>query len=136
MTVETKLALSAEEVRSFSQKHAEPATFADFRVSAMEKAAALDLPKPDRTNIKKWNFIDFPNHTVESARFNSLEELPVNVNSVVVNYIPVYLYLQHNNAAEFIKVSKDLINKGPIFTDNQTAFRDHKGLLEKNFMNT
>lgn len=41
MTVETKLALSAEEVRSFSQKHAEPATFADFRVSAMEKLLRL-----------------------------------------------------------------------------------------------
>ncbi|MEG0629263.1 MAG: hypothetical protein RR492_09480, partial [Enterococcus sp.] len=63
MTVETKLALSAQEVRSFSEKNNEPAAFADFRVSALDKAAALDLPKPDRTNITKWNFVDFPTHT-------------------------------------------------------------------------
>ena len=60
MTVETKLALSAEEVRSFSQSNAEPAAFADFRVAALEKAATLEYPKPDRTNITKWNFIDSP----------------------------------------------------------------------------
>ena len=63
MTVETKLALSAEEVRSFSQSNNEPAAFADFRVSALEKAQSLEMPKPDRTNITKWNFIDFPAHT-------------------------------------------------------------------------
>ena len=41
MTVETKLALSAQEVRSFSQSNNEPAAFTDFRVSALEKAAEL-----------------------------------------------------------------------------------------------
>ncbi len=39
MTVETKLALSAEEVRSFSQNNNEPTWFTDFRVSAIEKAS-------------------------------------------------------------------------------------------------
>ncbi|MCM3722758.1 Fe-S cluster assembly protein SufD [Solibacillus isronensis] len=136
MTVETKLALSAEEVRSFSQKHAEPATFADFRVSAMEKAAALDLPKPDRTNISKWNFIDFPNHTVESTPFNSLEELPVEVKSVVDIETQENLYIQRNNTPAFIKVSEELKNKGVIFMDIQTAVRDHKDLVEKYFMTT
>ena len=52
MTVETKLALSAQEVRSFSQNNNEPAAFADFRVSALEKAAQLELPKPDKNYSK------------------------------------------------------------------------------------
>ena len=42
MTVETKLALSAQEVRSFSESNNEPASFTDFRVSALEKAAQLE----------------------------------------------------------------------------------------------
>ena len=79
MTVETKLALSAQEVRSFSEKNNEPVAFADFRVKALEKAAELEMPKPDRTNITKWNFIDFPVHTVESDVYASLDELPEEV---------------------------------------------------------
>ena len=79
MTVETKLALSAQEVRSFSEKNNEPASFADFRAAAYAKAEELAMPKPDRTNITKWNFTEFPVHTVESATFSSLDELPTSI---------------------------------------------------------
>ncbi len=48
MTVETKLALSASEVRSFSQSNNEPSWFADLRAAAIEKAAELPMPKPDK----------------------------------------------------------------------------------------
>ena len=136
MTVETKLALSAEEVRSFSQNHAEPVAFAEFRVSAMEKAAALDLPKPDRTNISKWNFMDFATHTVESAPFTSLEELPEEVKAIIDSESQENLYIQRNNTPAFIKLSEELKNKGVIFTDIQTAIREHADLVEKYFMTT
>lgn len=136
MTVETKLALSAEEVRSFSQNHAEPVAFADFRVNAMEKAAVLELPKPDRTNITKWNFIDFPKHTVESVPFTSLEELPEEVKAIINTETQENLYIQRNNTPAFIKVSEELKNKGVIFTDIETAIREHADLVEKYFMTT
>ncbi|MGE7023656.1 Fe-S cluster assembly protein SufD [Solibacillus cecembensis] len=136
MTVETKLALSAQEVRSFSEKNNEPAAFADFRVSALEKAAALELPKPDRTNITKWNFVDFPAHTVESAVYTSLDELPEEVKAVIDTEGQQNLYIQRNNTPAFIKVSEELTNKGVIFTDIQTAIREHADLVEKYFMTT
>ncbi|AWE08459.1 Fe-S cluster assembly protein SufD [Lysinibacillus sp. 2017] len=136
MTVETKLALSAQEVRSFSEQNDEPAAFADFRVSALEKAAALELPKPDRTNITKWNFIDFPAHTVESAAYTSLEELPEEAKAIIDTEGQENLYIQRNNTPAYIKVSNELVNKGVIFTDIQTAIREHADLVEKYYMTT
>ena len=102
MTVETKLALSAEEVRSFSQSNAEPAAFADFRVAALEKAATLEYPKPDRTNITKWNFIDFPAHSVESKPYTSLDELPEEVKAIIDTEGQENLYIQRNNTPAFL----------------------------------
>lgn len=136
MTVETKLALSAEEVRSFSTTNNEPAAFADFRVAAIEKVASLELPKPDRTNISKWNFIDFPAHTVESTPFASLEEVPAAVKAVIDADTQENLYIQRNNTPAFIRVSEELTKKGVIFTDIQTAIREHAELVEKYFMTT
>ena len=136
MTVETKLALSAQEVRSFSESNNEPAAFADFRVSALEKAAQLELPKPDKTNITKWNFTEFPVHTVESVPFASLEELPEEVKALIDIEGQENLYIQRNNTPAFIKVSNELVNKGVIFTDIQTAIREHAELVEKYFMTT
>ncbi len=136
MTVETKLALSAEEVRSFSQSNNEPAAFADFRVAALIKAAQLDLPKPDKTNITKWNFTEFPVHTVESSPFSSLEELPEDVKAIIDTEGQENLYIQRNNTPAFIKLSEELKAKGVIFTDIQTAVRDHAELVEKYFMTT
>lgn len=136
MTVETKLALSAQEVRSFSEMNNEPTAFADFRVSALEKAAALELPKPDRTSLAKWNFVDFPTHTVESAAYASLDELPDEVKAIIDTENQGNLYIQRNNTPAYIKVSEELVNKGVIFTDIETAIRDHADLVEKYFMTT
>ena len=136
MTVETKLALSAQEVRSFSEKNNEPASFADFRAAAYAKAEELAMPKPDRTNITKWNFTEFPVHTVESATFASLDELPEEVKSIIDVEGQENLYIQRNNTPAFIKVSEELAAKGVIFTDIQTAIRDHAELVAQYFMTT
>lgn len=134
MTVETKLALSASEVRSFSEANNEPAWFADLRVAAIEKAAELPMPKPDKTNVTKWNFTDFPVHTVESETFTALETLPKEVKSLIDIEGQENLYIQRNNTPAFIKVSEELKKQGVIFTDIQTAVREHGDLVQKYFM--
>ncbi|BDH62749.1 FeS cluster assembly protein SufD [Lysinibacillus sp. PLM2] len=134
MTVETKLALSADEVRSFSKNNNEPSWFTDLRATAIEKAAELPMPKPDKTNITNWNFLDFPVHTVESASFASLDELSEEVKSIIDIEGQENLYIQRNNTPAFIKVSEELTSQGVIFTDLQTAVREHSDLVKKYFM--
>ncbi|WP_107840770.1 Fe-S cluster assembly protein SufD [Metasolibacillus meyeri] len=136
MTVDTKLALSAQEVRSFSQSNNEPAWFADFREAALAQAAELALPTPDKTNIKKWNFTEFPKHTVESAPYASLDSLPAEVAALIDVEGQQNLYIQRNNTPAFSKVSEELKAKGVIFTDILTAVREHSELVQKYFMTT
>ncbi|MEE1130493.1 MAG: Fe-S cluster assembly protein SufD [Caryophanon sp.] len=136
MTVETKLALSVEEVRAFSQQNGEPQAFTDFRANALQQAAELELPKPDRTNISKWNFIDVAAHTVESAAYASLNELPETVKAIIDADAQQNLYIQRNNTPAFIRVSSELTAKGVIITDIETAIREHADLVEQYFMTT
>ncbi|RHW36778.1 Fe-S cluster assembly protein SufD [Lysinibacillus yapensis] len=134
MTVETKLALSATEVNSFSESNNEPAWFASLRAAAIAKAAELPMPTPDKTNITKWNFTEFPQHTVESAPFNSLEDLSAEVKEIIDIEGQENLYIQRNNTPAFLKISEDLKAQGVIFTDILTAVREHGELVQKYFM--
>ncbi len=133
MTVETKLALTEQDVRSYSVAKQEPNWFAEYRIRALGAAENLPLPSPDKTKIDKWNFTDFPVHSVESATFSSLAELPEEVKSIVTEG-QQSVYIQRNNTPAFIQVSDELKSKGVIFTDIQTAIRDHEDLVKKYFM--
>ncbi|NLY80730.1 MAG: Fe-S cluster assembly protein SufD [Lysinibacillus sp.] len=135
MTVETKLAISASEVRSFSELNNEPKWFCDLRAAAIEKASELPMPKPDKTNIEKWNFIDFPQHTVESEQF-TLDELPKEVKDLIDIENQENLYIQRNNTPAYLKLSDELKAQGVIFTDFLTAVREHSDLVQKYFMTT
>ncbi|MET1013860.1 MAG: Fe-S cluster assembly protein SufD [Paenisporosarcina sp.] len=133
MTVETKLALTEQDVRSYSVAKQEPNWFAEYRIRALGAAESLPLPTPDKTKIDKWNFTNFPVHSVESAMFSSLAELPEAVKSIVTEG-QKSVYIQRNNTPAFIQISDELASKGVIFTDIFTAIRDHEDLVKKYFM--
>ena len=133
MTVETKLALTEQDVRSYSTAKQEPSWFAEYRVQALQAAENLPLPTPDKTKIDKWNFTEFPVHAVESDTFSSLADLPEEVKSIVTDN-QKNIYIQRNNTPAFIQVSAELTAQGVIFTDIFTAIREHAELVQKYFM--
>ena len=133
MTVETKMALTEQDVRSFSANMNEADWMADFRADALAKVEQLPMPRPDKTKIDKWNFIDFPVHAVESATFASLADLPTEAKELVGDN-QKNIYVQHNNTPAFISLSDDLKAQGVILTDIFTATREHADLLKKYFM--
>lgn len=134
MTVETKLALTEQDVRSFSEKMNEAAWMTDFRANAFAKLEQLPMPKPDKTRIDRWNFLQFPTHTVESTVFNSLDELPEEAGSLFEEDKAYNVYVQHNNTPAFTSLSEDLQAKGVILTDIFTATREHEELVKKYYM--
>ena len=117
MTVETKLALTEQDIRSFSEGKQEPTWMTDLRLQAFGELETLPLPKPDKTKIINWNFTEFPTHTVESNVFASLDELPEEVKVLVNAEEQKNIYIQHNNTPAFISLSEDLKAKGVILTD-------------------
>ncbi|MFJ7738111.1 Fe-S cluster assembly protein SufD [Lysinibacillus sp. NPDC097287] len=134
MTVEINLPATAQDVRSFSTANGEPTWFTALREAALDKAAGLDMPKPDKTNITKWDFMNFPEHTVVSEAFTSLDALPEAAKGLIDLEAQENLYIQRNNTPAFIKVSQELTDKGVVFTDILTAVREHSELVEKYFM--
>ena len=133
MTVETKLALTEQDIRSFSEGKQEPTWMTDFRVKAFGELETLPMPKPDKTKITNWNFTEFPTHTVESSTFTSLDELPEEVKAIVDVEEQKNIYIQHNNTPAFLSLSEELKAKGVILTDIYTAVREHSDLVQKYF---
>ena len=134
MTVETKLALTEQDIRSFSNGYEEPSWMTDLRLKALGELETLPMPTPDKTKITNWNFIEFPTHSVESNAFSSLEELPEEVKALVDAEQQKNIYIQHNNTPAFLSLSEDLQAKGVILTDIHTAMREHSELVQKYFM--
>ncbi|HWI48823.1 MAG TPA: Fe-S cluster assembly protein SufD [Rummeliibacillus sp.] len=134
MTVETKLSVTAQDVRSFSEANNEPSWLTELRERALADVETLPMVKPDKTNVDKWNFTEFPTHSVESTTFASLEELPEEVKAIVNTEGQQNVYIQHNNTPAFLQLSEELASQGVIMTDILTAAREHSELVQKYFM--
>ncbi|MBD7939402.1 MULTISPECIES: Fe-S cluster assembly protein SufD [Cytobacillus] len=135
MSTEIKLPFDKEYVHSFSKDMGEPAWMTELRVNALEKAEDLPMPKPDKTNISKWNFTQFDKHIVGSEDYSSLTDLPEEVRSLInLESADQNLYIQRNNRPAYISLSKTVLDQGVIFTDIFTAAREHGDLLQKYYM--
>lgn len=135
MTVETKLPVEKEYLDSFSKGLGEPEWFSGLRTQALAKAGELELPKPDKTKITKWNFTEFKQHTVESKPFENLSELPDAVKALIdTESSSNNLYVQRNNTPAYLTLSQELQDQGVIFTDILTAIKEHGDLVQKYFM--
>ncbi|SEM62453.1 Fe-S cluster assembly protein SufD [Mesobacillus persicus] len=135
MTTETKLPFDQEYITSFSKEMNEPAWLTEQRVNALNQADALPMPRPDKTKITNWNFTQFEKLLVKSEAYTSLNELPEEVKQLVGNEAENNsLYVQRNNKPAYLSVSKELQEKGVIFTDIFTAAREHGDLLKNYYM--
>lgn len=134
MTTETILPFDKEYISSFSKDMGEPAWLTELRLNALLNAENLPMPKPDKTNITKWNFTNIDKHIVKSDDFNSIEDLPKEVSTLIDLEQNKNLYIQRNNRPTFLTVSQELQEQGVVFVDIFTAAREHGDLLQKYFM--
>jgi len=134
MTVVTQLPYDKDYISQFSSGNNEPEWMKALRLKAFDQADTLDMPKPDKTNISKWNFSQFK-HAAEGQKISSLEELPKELEAFLdKENAPENLFIQRNQSAAYVSLNKDLAAKGVIFTDIFTALRDHSDLVEKYYM--
>ncbi|WP_375346148.1 Fe-S cluster assembly protein SufD [Priestia megaterium] len=134
MTIDTKLPFDQEYISSFSKEANEPSWLLDLRLQALAKAEDLALPKPDKTNISKWNFTAFDKHTSQAGTISSVDELPEVVKALIDTEAVKNLYVQRDQTAAYSTLTEELKSQGVIFTDIQTAAKEHSDLVEKYFM--
>lgn len=134
MTVKTKFPYDKEYVTTFSDKKAEPAWMKSLRLQAFDQAHDLEMPEPDKTNIRRWNFTNFE-LGAEGSTISSLQELPEQLQSFIdQDNVPSNIHIQQNGTVAFSALSEDLQKKGVIFTDIFTAMHDHSDIVEKYLM--
>lgn len=135
MTVGTKLSFDKAYIEQFSKDRNEPDWMREIRLDAIERAETLDMPKPDKTTIRNWNFTDFNHDYKTGDAVSDIKDLP----EVLQEYFdaekaPENLIIQRNHSAAYQVLSADLKEKGVIFTDLFTAVREHGDLVKKYFM--
>ncbi|GGJ00066.1 Fe-S cluster assembly protein SufD [Paenibacillus hunanensis] len=129
MTLQTILPLSAEALKSLSQQKNEPAWLAESRLNALELASRLELPKPEKTKIDKWNLSDYGTYQ-QATSVASLQELPEAVRALVKEEEATNLLVQKDSGAVYSTLSDELKAQGVIFTDLETAAREHSDLVQ------
>ncbi|NJP38293.1 Fe-S cluster assembly protein SufD [Alkalicoccus luteus] len=134
MTTELTFPVTEQQLQSFSQGRDEPKWFTDQRLAALDKAGKLELPKPDKTKIAKWNFTSF-SYDADTEATSSYSGLSDAVRTLVGEEADVgNLLTQKNGVTQFGSVQDELKAKGVVFTDMATAVKEHGDLVQKYFM--
>lgn len=135
MTVDTKLSFDKAYIDQFSKDRNEPDWMRDFRLDAIERAETLEMPKPDKTKIRNWNFTDFNHEFKTGEAVSSVKDLPEEIRDFFdEDKAPENLLIQRNHSVAYQSLDSKLKEKGVIFTDIFTAVREHGDLVKKYFM--
>ncbi|WP_086429359.1 Fe-S cluster assembly protein SufD [Staphylococcus cornubiensis] len=133
MTTET-LNISEAQLVDYSQAHNEPSWMTELRKKALKQVESLEMPKPDKTKLTKWDFDSFKQHETQGAVYNDLKELPKEIDRIINVENTENLVIQHNNTLAYTKVNEKAQQDGVVIEHIQDALVNHSNLVEKYFM--
>ena len=133
MTTET-LNISEEQLVDYSKAHNEPSWMTELRQKALKLTETLEMPKPDKTKLRKWDFDSFKQHEVKGQSFSNLSELPEAIKKIIDVENTKNLVVQHNNALAYTQVSDQAQKNGVIIEGLSEALINHGELVQKYLM--
>ncbi|ANE48469.1 Fe-S cluster assembly protein SufD [Paenibacillus swuensis] len=134
MSTNTILPLNPDAVRALSESKSEPAWLAELRLKALELAGQLELPKPEKTNITRWN-LDAYGAPKASAPIASPAELPQEALALITEAAQgENLLVQKDSSVVYTRLSAELASQGVIFTSLEEAAREHAELVQSYLM--
>ncbi|MBN3522953.1 Fe-S cluster assembly protein SufD [Paenibacillus apiarius] len=136
MSTQTILPVDRETVAALSSRKNEPAWLAEFRLQALEKAATLDYPKLEKTKIERWNLDSYGTHA-DAAEAKSFADVPAEARGFLNEdgaQDMDNVLVQHNSGVVYRRLNAELAAKGIIFTDLETAVREHEALVKPYLM--
>ncbi|MCM3702465.1 Fe-S cluster assembly protein SufD [Paenibacillus macerans] len=129
MTTQTVLPVEAEQLKNLSAKRGEPAWLAESRSRALQLAAELELPKLEKTRLDRWDLNNYGG--LSEVRKEKSQQLPDSITSLVDLTEQSNLLVQRNSDTVFTRLAPELAAQGVIFTDLETAAREHGDLVQK-----
>ncbi|EZI36335.1 Fe-S cluster assembly protein SufD [Staphylococcus haemolyticus] len=133
MTTET-LNISEEQLVDYSKAHNEPSWMTELRQKALKLTETLEMLKPDKTKLRKWDFDSFKQHEVKGQSFSNLSELPEAIKKIIDVENTKNLVVQHNNALAYTQVSDQAQKNGVIIEGLSEALINHGELVQKYLM--
>lgn len=133
MTTKT-LNISEEQLVDYSKAHNEPSWMTELRKKALKLTETLEMPKPDKTKLRKWNFDTFKQHETKGSAYENLNELPESVKQIIDVENSENLVIQHNNDLAYSQVSEQAKNDGVIIEGLHEALVNHSELVQKYYM--
>lgn len=130
MTTQTILPVDAERLSELSHSSGEPGWLKESRLKALELAATLTLPKLEKTRIDRWNVNNYGSYKA-SEPFASLSDAPASISSLIKDQEEGSLIIQRNSGAVYTRIAPELAEQGVIFTDLQTAVKEHGDLVQR-----
>lgn len=103
--------LNKEEIIANANTRGESEFLIGKRKEAVDKFDSLDMIKPDKTKVDKWDFFNVTSPVVESSTYNSLDELPEGVKELIDLDNSKNIYVQHNNTPAYLRLDEDLKEK-------------------------
>ncbi len=129
MTTQTILPVNAEGLRQLSEQRQEPTWLTENRLKALELAATLELPKLEKMRIERWDIQNYGS-SKDSGSIASLAEVPASIQELVKDQESGSLIIQRNSGVVYTKLAPELAAQGVIFTDLQTAVKEHGELVQ------
>ncbi|MCG1681306.1 Fe-S cluster assembly protein SufD [Staphylococcus epidermidis] len=133
MTTKT-LNISEEQLVDYSKAHNEPFWMTELRKKALKLTETLEMPKPDKTKLRKWDFDTFKQHHTTGDLYHQLTDLPKSVKEIIDVENSENLIIQHNNDLAYTQVSDQAKNDGVIIEGLSEALVNHSDLVQKYFM--
>ncbi|MBD2872577.1 Fe-S cluster assembly protein SufD [Paenibacillus arenilitoris] len=118
-----------QSAEALARSKGEPDWLVAQRGEAAELAGTIGWPKPEKVRIERWNLTAVGRYEKPAAA-GAVSELPAIVRELVSEGTE-NLLVQRNSGAVWKQVAGELSGKGVIFTDLETACREHGDLVQQ-----
>lgn len=129
MSTQLSTPTDRQSAQSLAAGKGEPNWLVELRGEAAELAGGLPWPKPEKTRIERWNLTAVGNYEAPKT-IGALTELPADVQELIAEGTE-NLIVQRNSGAVWKQLSNVLADKGVLFTDLETACREHGDLVRQ-----
>ncbi|GMK41716.1 Fe-S cluster assembly protein SufD [Paenibacillus sp. CCS19] len=129
MSIQLSTPVNRQAAEALSRSKGEPEWLTAKRAEAAELVETLELPKVEKTRIDRWNLSAYGQYKAAQP-VNSAAELSEDIQAFVPES-QSGLLITRGSGAVFSTLSDELKAQGVIFTDLETAAREHGAIVQQ-----
>ncbi|PWW01144.1 Fe-S cluster assembly protein SufD [Paenibacillus cellulosilyticus] len=129
MSIQLSTPVNRQAAEALSRSKGEPEWLTAKRADAAELVETLELPKVEKTRIDRWNLSAYGQYKAAQP-VSSAQELSQDIQAFVTES-QAGLLVTRGSGAVFSTLSDELKAQGVIFTDLETAAREHGAIVQQ-----